>query len=222
MNPSPTFLAAGTLLLSLGLSYQGNAAMITEFSPQNLPAVFNAPVSPTDYADGVSSSNFVNHGTTRSGFGYFGWATTFSDSIYAGFTVQAEPGSSITLGSLSHGGVVTTSLVDAFRWGYRVDEGSGYGAWQFSNVISAGDPGFGSVLSKTWDFADFTTTGTVEFGFFAKQTGPDDPDNEIYGVANVATGNIKVALDGSVSAVPEPSTSLLGAIGVLALFRRRR
>ena len=67
-------------------------------------------------------------------------------------------------------------------------------------------------MENTWDFADFTTTGTVEFAFFG--TAPS---------VNAQLEHSGVTVNGSVAAVPEPSSSLLiAAAGFLCLARRRR
>lgn len=151
-----------------------------------------------------------------------GWSLERNDNLYISFTITPQTGYQITLTDLTSDPRRTGSTdgPTSFYWGIRINEGSGYGTWTFSDVMTFGAAG----VFHPWDFADVTTSGTVQLGFFAyggtnpaRQAGPGQE-----------TGNYEVpeiAVNGSVSAVPEPSTVALcvaGAVFALVIMRRRR
>jgi hypothetical protein len=151
-----------------------------------------------------------------------GWSLERNDNLYISFTITPQTSYQVTFTDLTSDPrrVGTTDGPTSFYWGIRINEGSGYGAWTFSDVMTFGALG----TFQPWDFADVTTSGSVQFGFFA------------YGGTNPArgaspgaeTGNYEVqeiSVNGSVSAVPEPSTVALcvaGAVFALVIMRRRR
>ena len=215
-----------TTAFVLSLGHSASAAIVaTYWKTEHTTA---APLGAHDYLDGVTASSFDRHGSVTfvaGGNGSFtGWTTTLDDPgypNYAGFTVEAEDGFQMTLTSLELStGVVrngtVTQPITSYRWGYRVDSGAGYGDWVFNSKIYT--PADGSSFwftgnLKTWDFEDFTTSGKVEFGVFATMSAP---------AQLIFSGSNPMNLNGTVSAVPEPSAALLGALGGLALLRRRR
>lgn len=199
---------------------QASAAMIAEWRYGSVPSGYVGPVEAYDYAAGVTPSDFDGHGSVGiiEQFVYRGWPTTIDLNNYCGFTVQAEPGNALTITDFKFSSVVGGSNVSAFQWGYRVNDGSGFGAWTLGELYETGDTGFNFVSSslneKIWDIADFTTTGTVEFGLFAQS--PDTTSTLIVSQPR------PLVLNGSVAAVPEPSAALLSVAGALVAFRRRR
>jgi hypothetical protein len=174
-------------------------------------------VDPHDYADHLTVSSLLSQGSVsrvNGEFEYRNWDTAMNPDDFIGFSVSTENGYQMTLTDFDFSSVVTSGSVGAFRWGYRVDNGSGFGTWIFGTTYSSGDAGFGSGV-KEWDFADFTVTGTVQFALFAQ--APDGAG----GVFLSAPGG-NLTLNGSVAPVPEPSSLFLAALGGLALVRRRR
>lgn len=206
-------LAAYTLLLTCAAP----AAMIAEWDSSSITPG-PGPYEAYDYAAAVSVSDFGGHGSASATaqFRYRGWSTTIDLNNYCGFTVQATPGNALTITDLAFASSVSAGNVTAFQWGYRVNEGAGFGAWTLGELYESGDPGFGfdAVSPKAWDIADFTTTGVVEFGLFASSS---DTTSSV-----IVSQPQKLTLNGSIAAVPEPSAALLSVAGALVALRRRR
>ncbi len=216
---SLALLFAGALS---GAATSARADIVATYWPTSEFTAGAGELQPHDYLEEVSASSFQAHGSltvSQSQLRIFGWGTTMSLVDYAGFTVTADPGFQMTLTDFQMSTAVSAGVVTAFKWGYRVNDGSGFGDWTYDQTYSLGDPGFGYIgveNEKTWDFADFSTTGTVEFGLFASASGA--------GSAQILVSQPShMFLNGSVSAVPEPSTYALIAIaGTAALILARR
>lgn len=178
----------------------------------------NVQNSPTAY-QGYGGVVIQQAGSFEHSFAGYS-ATGIDLTKYAGFKFSVEPGYQVNFENLqfvTRGG--TSGSGNSYQWGYRIDldnngDFSGAGeAWVLGNLYVAGvTTGFNGVAVKTWDLAGVTATGTIEFGLFASTP------NELN---NVITGR-NIVLNGTVSQVPEPSAMLLGALGGLALLRRRR
>lgn len=157
-----------------GACVEGYAAIFTADS-EVLPFDFSAATSyykVYDWPDALPQPTNLQPtaGLNRSSQArYGGWATTFNDDVYVGFKVSAAPGEPLTLSSLEFDARANATNVTGYKWGYRVDEGTGFGSWTFSDVHLPGSPQYTSG-NKVWNFADVTTTGTIEFGFFARTT----------------------------------------------------
>lgn len=207
------------------LSSHAHAAVLVEYRmPTPRPGL--PPISAYDYEDGVTPSTIQSHGSVihpGNGGTVGGYSTTVDSTNYVGFVLEAEEGQSINLTHFEFYTYVDSSSYPAlqgFQWGYRVDNGEGYGQWVFdTQVYTKGTAAFTDIFAKkVWNFADFSTEGSVEFGLFAYQTGTDLSAIELS--SRSAPQGLQV--HGSVSPIPEPSAALLGAVGGLALFRRRR
>lgn len=219
MKNRPFYVGA---FFALVCANQASAIVLATYSQSDSTTA--VPLSPHDFEDGVIASKTAAHGTANLDprFSAYGFSTTLDDASYLGFTVKAEAGSQLTLTSLAFNTYASPNapfdnmITSAYRWGYRVDSGSGYGAWTFDKTYTEADSNFfhETTTNKNWDFADFSTSGTVEFGLFASTTAGN--------LANVSATRDRVDVNGSISAVPEPSAILLGALGGLALLRRRR
>ncbi len=228
---SPLRSISVALLCAGALSSTASAAVVATYWRSEQPTA--GPLPAHDYLDGVSASNLDSHGTVVSiGQGYYrNWTDGVenqSSSNYVGFTLEAEEGFQMTLTSIAaysavvRRGVGPGSTIDpitAFRWGYRVDDGAGYGDWVFNPKIYTLADGVafrdGSV-DKGWDFADFTTSGKVEFGLFASASAS---------TAQLIFSEQNLNVNGSVSAVPEPSTYaliIIAGLAVMVVARRRR
>jgi len=215
---STALVLAGTLTVT-----PAHADVVATYWPNSEFTAGAGELQPHDYLDGVSASSFQAHGSltvSATQLRIFGWGTAMSLTNYAGFTVTADPGFQMTLTDFQMSTAVSAGIVTAFKWGYRVDDGGGFSDWTFDQTYSLGDPGFayiGLENAKTWDFADFSTTGTVEFGLFASASTEGS-------TAQVLVSQPQdMFLNGSVSAVPEPSTYALIAIaGTAALILTRR
>ena len=165
----------------------------------------------------LTTSLALTPGLSFSGNPYVsGWSPEKNVNLYASFTIKTLPGYQMTLTDLTSDPFGTTPT--NIYWGMRIDEGSGYGAWTFSDERAiGGSPG----VFQPWDFADVTTTGTVQFAFFAYGSA-----NPLIAGPGAETGGYEtpeIAVNGSVSPVPEPSTIALCLAGAgLAIVLTRR
>jgi hypothetical protein len=137
---------------------------------------------------------------------------------YISFTISPDAGYEITLTSLQFAMNGSNTAPAQGRWGYRIGTGS-FNTFDFT--LANATP----TSLTTWDFADFTTSQTVEFRFWAFGT------TSISGGTSAAGGTVRIAnitgndlvLNGSVALIPEPSTYALIGLGLAALvFLRRR
>jgi hypothetical protein len=123
------------------------------------------------------------------------------------FTLTADPGYSVAL---------TTIDLSAWRngagaaanWAFGYSTDNGVSWTQFGDTHTESNSGDATFRDVT--FTDSVTSGHLLIRFTAVGTPG-------------GTGNLhinKMVLEGTV--IPEPSTVLLGGIGLLALFRRRR
>ena len=218
-RPSVMAMAVALLSGSVALSERASAATITawELSQQAL--------TPWVQAEHAFTSDFsFTPGLTHSAdLNVTGWTTARNLDLYASFTITAEAGYSLTLESLTSNprkiASAATHPTTAF-WGYRVDDGAGYGAWTYSAETTLTTAA--SNYFRVWDFdQDITTTGTVQFAFFAyggsATTGRAAPGSE--------AGGYEISVEGSVNAVPEPSAvalTVFGVAGGIVCFLRRR
>lgn len=126
---------------------------------------------PWAYNPTVTVSKLTMHGTVAvSGqMTYQGWGATLNESNYVGFTVTPSAGDTLVLTDLCFRDdpyYFPTGAI--FNWGYRVDNGSGFGPWIYAASFEP-LPASNSISPlKKWAFASpIVTTGTVEFGLFA-------------------------------------------------------
>jgi hypothetical protein len=216
MTPTSTVAILATFA---ALASAADAAMVARYSSGFVTSGSDA-IPAADFADHVTASDLTpSVGTIHRVGGnanYDGWTPSVDITRYVGFQVSAEPGYRLDLTDFTfRTGATVSPFVDSYVWGMRVDNGLGFGAWSFGTTYTNADPGFSLVGPgdvKTWDFEDFSTTGTVEFGLFASASDSGY-------MVEVLRTNI---LNGTVTQVPEPSAAILGIVGCLAFFRRRR
>lgn len=158
-----------------------------------------------------------------------GWNTgAFDESTdYISFRVKPQDGYQITVTGLNYGIKGTNTAPGTGAWGYRV--GTDSFILQPGFAIAEYFPweeGTGS--TAFWDITDFTTTSEVEFRFWAYgTTAVNYPAPAPYSWGEVQVANVQgidLMVNGSVTAVPEPSVMALaaGGLGALVVALRRR
>jgi uncharacterized protein YjiK len=129
----------------------------------------------------VTASDTLTRDGGKGVLTFSGWGTTIDTNKRVSFRVTAKPGYRLNLSELVHfnsgGGRQTANALSSFVWGYRIDEnndGIFEGNWVFGKTYTPanGDVFKESESFKDWDFADFTTRGTVEFAIFATAPTP--------------------------------------------------
>ena len=202
-------------VLSVFIS-NAHSAVVAQWIAGNVGLTEVEP-EPWNYADNVAVSKLTVHGSIEKAAGtsralWQGWTTTVHDTMnYLGFTITPEPGFQLSLTDLDSVPANPRARGLGHSWGVRVNNGSGFGAWTFQATQT--ENGY---LNEF--LVPITTTGTVELGFFAWALTPE----ENYTPFLDTGGNYNLELNGTVSAVPEPSAALLAGLGALALLRRRR
>lgn len=206
-------------------SFSANAALAV-FNYIDRPSNTALPIPAADWAENMPqpSGGYGVGGVQReaSDYAYYsGWAAAPDVSRYIGFKFSADAGYQMNLASLVFTtGATSNSFpgerITSFEWGFRVDadnDGIYEQGWTMGKTFTAEDPDFETVGSKTFDFVDFSTAGTVEFGLFA--TGEHVSFSWLEGLRGLT-------FNGTTSPVPEPSALFLSALGGLVVLRRRR
>lgn len=214
-------IALITSALLIAFASQASAAIVATYWAAD--GINSNPLQPHDYDDNVTASAASGHGSVSLDprFSSYGYSTTLDERNYVGFTIKPDAGYEITLSSLdfktfgSPSPISNEIAATSYHWAYRINDGAGFGSWISGKTYTSADPDFNNNFAqKNWDFADFTTTGTVEFGLFAAGTAGD--------ITIVNATYDKLNVNGTVQQIPEASAVLLGAVGSLALLRRRR
>jgi hypothetical protein len=113
-----------------------------------------APVEAHDYADHLTVSPLLTQGSVtrvNGEFEYRNWDTTMNPDDLVGFSVTVEAGYELALTDLDFSTVVTSGSVDSFHWGYRVDNGTGFGAWNYGTTYTSGNPD-AEATGVVWQF----------------------------------------------------------------------
>ena len=147
-------------------------------------------------------------------------ATLATNNDYITFSVAAAAGYQLNMTSLDYAMNGSNTAPGTDQWGFSTDGGA---TWTMETPFNLHNPAV-SALSN-WDFADVSAS-SVEFRFWA------------YGNLSIVNGTAAVTgttriqniagndliLNGTVTAIPEPSTLCLigfGLAGMLAFSRRR-
>ena len=221
-------IASMGLVAAVVLAASQSSAQIVTFDVAGQGSPFNSTIS------GVSAGNEAAVTLSRGGgllgnsagnsFAATNWnnTATFNQNVdYFSFTVSPNAGYTLTLTDLKYAVNGSGTLPNDGQWGYSLDGGATF-TMQPGFVIGQNLP---SSLA-TWDFADFTSAGPVEFRFWAWGTTAINGTIAVgsaggSGRIGNLTGN-DLVLDGTV--VPEPSTIALigfGLVSMLAFGRRR-
>lgn len=195
-------------------------------SPATLPAEGVAANLDTTSGLNTLARTGLTLTTANNSFNSNNWNTTatFDEANkYISFTLLASSGFEASFTSLQYVVNGSNQAPNAGRWGYKI--GTGSFTLQDPFAMTFALPG----SAATWDFADFTTTETVEFRFWVY--GNVSITNGVSAAGGSARiGNIAgndLVVNGSVAAVPEPSSlALVGLAGIgfagYVVRRRRR
>jgi hypothetical protein len=217
----PLALLALPLLIGMAPSAQADVIALYTFTSDSLDSTdseSNSTANAFVAGSGVTAQFYSGHDTTNTTSGadaYQGvgnlssWTASLDPTKYFSFTVEADAGYNLNLTSLSfftsknNNGVDTWEVRSSQDFNSTIDSGTG---------VYQGSPGTGTWTNPSVSLSLNNVTGPLEF--------------RIYGY-NGNTGNFRlddVTLNGSVSAIPEPSTWLLitSGLGALYMLRRRR
>lgn len=139
-------------------------------------------------------------------------------SGYITFSLGAAAGYNLTLDSLTFSGWRNgAGAPNIINFDYSLDSGA---TWlDYGTAVVRSTTGTGTNASNTFTQSLSIAEGSSVLFRFA----PYKSDTTAASGSNTGNWHITgLSLDGSVTAVPEPSVALLGMIGVLGLLRRRR
>lgn len=224
-NPLPALLV-GLSFLSFGVV--SSSADVLALYPFNTATLASTDAAPNSVASNLSlggnitDSGFYTLNTTTNttsganafqgiggaGMGGTPWSASLDANQYFSLTLTPDPGFALNLTSLTFFASKNTNGADSWSLRSSLDSfgsdlGSGSGVFQ-------GSPGAVSWTNPNVTFSLTNLTAPIEF--------------RIYPFAGT-TGNFRlddITLNGTVTAVPEPSGWLLGTFAALGLYLRRR
>jgi hypothetical protein len=220
------FAVAGTGSLA-------NGAVLAEFNFQDTRTSSDTDTMSvtTDFVDGPNSLNggnfFSGSGVSGKSILAFSDRTTdaaqssIDDGRFFSFTLAPTAGNEINLGTLDYhtrvriNGAGNTSSFTSNTFLQVSTDGTNFsnvGGTSTKTQVGSGNTGFGLVSVDLSSFAP--QTGTVTFRLFVF-------DNQDVG-STFDTSFDNVIVNGTVSAVPEPTALGLLGLGVVASLRRRR
>lgn len=221
---SPLRSLSVALLCAGALSSTASGATIFAFDYQSQPV---GVWFQDEHVDTTPLS--VNGGLTQPGgstnFNVAGWDLSPTINVNSPknvtFDVSVDDGYKMTLTSFrfyaNRSGGASPARPTVGAYGYRVDNGDGFGEWTLYN-FALGAAG----TNYMWTFdAPVVVTGTIQFGFWA--AGGTQAGGIASPTGNGGTGDDMYAL-GTVEAIPEPSTYALIGLGAIAIwaFKRRQ
>ena len=157
--------------------------------------------------------NGVNMQNSGFGFGVYTNSASVVASSWSAGTRTA--GGTVALQNtdpvIANGGTLATLVIGRIVWGATSSDNDVLTLWTRALDDIATEPTTGGAVRSTAGF-DQTQLNTISFGLRNSGTGSTQTYDEIRFGASFA----------DVSPIPEPTTALLGGLGLLALLRRRR
>jgi hypothetical protein len=198
-------LTASTLTAAPGITGGSGGSALNGYStatPVNSGSA--VATSPVRFVRATADSTTIGAAVTNGD--YFSFSLTPAD----GFQLDLE---SITI-DLSVNGTTTSSNTASYAFSSAV---GGLGTLA-SNTVSLTAPGASAInyTRNTFTFSDpglTNITSATEFRLFVS--------NSLVNDGAIARFD-NIIINGSLTAVPEPSVTMLGTLGVLGLLRRRR
>lgn len=172
-----TYKLLSVLALLGAAAFPARAGVLANFNGGDVgvdPATGNTMTEPNIWAHDptVTVSHYTLHGavtplSSASPFLYKDWGTTLNPANYVGFTITPLTAAGVTATSADFqtNPYFGSSEGIGYYIGYRVNDGSGFGPWVFSDFIS--NDSLIANSHKPWVFpAPVTTHGVLEIGCF--------------------------------------------------------
>jgi len=161
----------------------------------------------------TTAGNSFNSNTWN--IGAFNQATNF-----IAFTIAPTSGNQLNLTNLQYAMNGSNTAPQTGRWGYSLDGGTNFTLQTTFNQLTPAP-----VALTTWDFTDFTTTNTVQFRYWSFGAVSINGGTSAVGgstrITNISGNDL--VLNGSVTAIPEPTTwALIGLGSAFMLWNVRR
>ncbi len=230
----PTFLLAsglshaatiteGNSLIPTGLGVGDSFHLVfgldKNFSSTNTVAAFNAYV--TDAANNTGSFAGGNSVVAGLGADWFVIGSEIDTTPVTGFTIHARDNALVTTGVYLINGV---KVADGFAdmWDGTLDNAINLqkdGVTAYTTLSHTGTTSAGFAIGSNQTFGPNTGQTRISRGFVATDSTWIESGNETH---RTSRGVYALSESITIVAVPEPTTSLLGGIGLLFLLRRRR
>jgi hypothetical protein len=185
-----------------------------------IPAVLDPDLT------GGTLTRGVGLGATSATAGYSSSAWNITDTFdpdvdFLSVTLDADPGYMLGVNSITYRMTATSTAPNQARWGYSIDGG----AWTYQTPYTISSATAGGADNAWTDIGLSSVTAPVEFRFWVWGTTQADGDGAAATGGTVRIRNLAgndLVFDGTVEAIPEPSSLLLGLLAGLVLFALRR
>lgn len=225
---SSSTLGVFAAFAGLAIAPLGNAATIvaydfdTNASPTTGSVIANTASTPVTSAGWFNNDQSGSSGRSGTSFSYFGRGpSNIPGTSYIGFTITADPTYTLDLTALS------------FNYHMSQIQSVG-GPHSFTFEVRSSLSNFASAIPGTYSTNPLTAGSATPAGesatFDLSGGNYDDLENitfRLYVTGSVTGFNDiarwdNILVEGSVAAIPEPTTALLSSLGLLFLLRRRR
>jgi len=200
----------------LQFDFTGSTAAAASNTQSSTFSTTNVSASTITRGAGIDANNAAN---SFRGTGFSNNGIALANTDFFQFTVSASGANPLTIQSITGNFNGTASFTASpgvtLGYGYSTDGGATFTLAPTFTQVGAG------VATYTFTGADATALTNVNSATF-KLFASGQTTTGGFGYQSAATaGTIGLQVDG-IAPVPEPSSALLGALGFLALLRRRR